>query len=131
MFNFLSTVINGGASNSAAASSSPQQAAPSLFGSSFGIIIYIVFLILIFYFIIIRPQKKREKKMIEVQNSLKIGDMVLLDSGLYGKITDILDQVFMIEFGSNKGVIIPVVKQRIVGKSDPNALTNKKPDEVK
>ena len=127
----LNTVIQGGsqaASQSGTEISSSAQASSSLgfFATLPGIIIYILFIVLIFYFIGIRPQKKREKKMVELQSEIKIGDWVLLDSGIYGKVTDIADQVFIIEFGTNKGVLIPVLKQRVVSKGEPNLTSTSK-----
>ena len=64
--------------------------------------------------------------MVELQSEIKIGDWVLLDSGIYGKVTDIADQVFIIEFGTNKGVLIPVLKQRVVSKGEPNLTSTTK-----
>ncbi len=127
----LNTVIQGGsqaATQSGTEISSSAQASSSLgfFATLPGIIIYILFIVLIFYFIGIRPQKKREKKMVELQSEIKIGDWVLLDSGIYGKVTDIADQVFIIEFGTNKGVLIPVLKQRVVSKGEPNLTSTSK-----
>ena len=123
----LLTVITGGSDAVQATSQAQEMAsqAPSsgglgFFSTPIGLVVYIIFIVLIFYFIGIRPQKKREKKLSELQSELKIGDWVLLDSGIYGKITDIADQVFIIEFGTNKGVLIPVLKHRVISKSDPN-----------
>ncbi len=124
-FTLLNTVITGGetVAQTANTTNQAQAAAPSglgFFATLPGIIIYILFIVLIFYFIGVRPQKKREKKMEELQSEIKVGDWVLLDSGIYGKVTDIADQVFIIEFGTNKGVLIPVIKQRVVSKGEPN-----------
>lgn len=130
----LNTVIQGGspaatqATDAGTKVASTAQAPGSLgfFATLPGIIIYILFIVLIFYFIGIRPQKKREKKMMELQSEIKIGDWILLDSGIYGKVTDIADQVFIVEFGTNKGVLIPVLKQRVVSKGEPNLTSNTK-----
>ncbi|WP_317367954.1 preprotein translocase subunit YajC [uncultured Tyzzerella sp.] len=132
-FTLLSHIITGGSEVATQAAEAGQATAPTtppgglgFFATLPGIIIYIVFIVLIFYFIGIRPQKKREKKMIELQSEIKIGDWVLLDSGIYGKVTDIADQVFIIEFGTNKGVLIPVLKQRVVSKGEPNLTSTTK-----
>lgn len=132
-FTLLNTVIKGGAEAATQAGEqatqiSNQAATGGLgfFSTLPGIIIYILFIVLIFYFIGIRPQKKREKKIAELQSDVKVGDWVLLDSGIYGKVTDIADQVFIIEFGTNKGVLIPVLKQRVVSKGEPNLSSTTK-----
>lgn len=123
-FTLLNTVIVGGSESATQAAGQTAQATSSgslgFFATIPGMIIYILFIVLIFYFIGIRPQKKREKKMAELQSDIKVGDWVLLDSGIYGKITDISDQVFIVEFGTNKGVLIPVLKERVVSKGAPN-----------
>lgn len=93
-----------------------------------GMVIYIVGLIALFYFFAIRPQKKKEKELQTMQSSIKIGDWVMTSSGFYGKVVDTADQVFVVEFGLNKGVKIPVRKSEIMGNKEPN-LTNK-PEEA-
>ncbi len=87
-----------------------------------GIALYIVGLIALFYFFAIRPQKKREKELSNIQNAIKVGDWVMTSSGFYGKVVDIADQVFVVEFGTNKGVKIPVRKSEIIGNKEPNLM---------
>ena len=85
-----------------------------------GIVLYILGLIALFYFFAIRPQKKREKELSSIQNAIKVGDWVMTSSGFYGKVVDVADQVFVVEFGTNKGVKIPVRKSEIIGNKEPN-----------
>lgn len=86
----------------------------------FGIIIYMAFLFGIMWLLIIRPQKKRDKQVTQMQNSIKVGDTVLLNSGMYGKVVDIINDLFIIEFGLNKGIRIPVSKAAVANVSEPN-----------
>src|SRR5919106_5638484 len=46
----------------------------------------------IFYFLILQPMKRRQKKIEEFQQSLKVGDKVVLTSGIYGHITRVSDK---------------------------------------
>ena len=39
---------------------------------------------------------------------LKIGDWVLLNSGMYGKVVNIVNECLIVEFGTNKSIMIPV-----------------------
>ncbi|MBR1737126.1 MAG: preprotein translocase subunit YajC [Firmicutes bacterium] len=96
--------------------------AAGLFGSSgtFVWILYFVGMIALMYFIMYRPQKKKEKEMQEMQSAIKTGDWVMTSSGFYGKVADICDQVFIIEFGMNKGVRVPVAKSEVIGNKEPN-----------
>lgn len=41
-------------------------------------------------------------------------------SGFYGKVVDVSDSVFVIEFGTNKSISIPVNKNEILGKKEPD-----------
>lgn len=130
-FIFLNTVITGGGKDVSSAVENATKATNSTGNLGFlqtvpGMIIYIVFFLLIFYFIAVRPQKKREKQMSSLQSEIKVGDWVLLDSGMYGKVTDITDQVFIIEFGTNKCVLIPVIKQKVISKGEPNLTFSSK-----
>lgn len=93
---------------------------PSGLFSIAGMVLYFVIIIALFYFMAIRPQKKRDKQLKELQNEIKLGDWVLLDSGIYGKVAGISEAIYTIEFGTNKGVLIPVLKSRIVAKGEPN-----------
>lgn len=87
---------------------------------------YMAFFFGIMWFFIIRPQKKREKETVQMQESIKVGDSVLLQSGEYGKVVDVINDLFVIEFGLNKSVRIPVKKSAVVGKQIPNLTIGKK-----
>ena len=76
------------------------------------IIIYVVVIFGMFW-LMSRPQRKREKELEELQNNLAIGDDVVTSGGFYGKIVDMDDNLVTIEFGTNKGVRIPVSKSEI------------------
>mgnify|MGYP000965627272 FL=1 len=52
-------------------------------------LVMIVGFIAIFYFILLRPQSVQQKKRKEMLESLKVGDKVLLNSGIYGEITEV------------------------------------------
>lgn len=66
-----------------------------------GLIVPISFLV-IFYFLVIRPQQKREKQIMEMRNSLSVGDEILTVGGIYGKIVKLKEDTITIEVGSNK-----------------------------
>lgn len=132
------TVINGGkaagevqeAVTTVTNSPAGQQAPVGLFGLNPTVITvgYIIFFVVIIYFFMIRPQKKREKELVTMQNSIGVGDWVMTSSGFYGKVVDMGDQVFVVEFGTNKGVRIPVRKSEIVGNKEPNLSSNSSED---
>jgi preprotein translocase subunit YajC len=51
----------------------------------------------VMYFFMIRPQIKKQKKEREYRSALKKGDSVITIGGIYGKITDIKEDAFVIE----------------------------------
>jgi preprotein translocase subunit YajC len=127
----VSTIVGGAAGEAGAtgatgdaASAAAQTAAaadPAAAGgfNTIWMILIWVAVIGVFYFFSIRPQSKRDKKLKEMQQSLKPGDNVITTSGLYGTVMDVGEDCFVIEFGSNRGVRIPVRKSDIVGIKTP------------
>ena len=107
------------------AADAAQTSSGAGFGT-FGMIIYVVALIAIFYFLAIRPSRKRDKELKEMQASIKIGDDVMTSSGFYGKVVEMNDQVITVEFGTNRGVRIPVKKSEIIGNKAPNVSSESK-----
>lgn len=88
------------------------------------VVFYCVVLFVAMYFFSVRPQRKREQKMTEMRNAIQIGDDVVLNNGMFGKVVDVAAECFVIEFGLNKSIRIPVVKQEVLGRAEPN-LSNK------
>jgi len=115
---------NTAASTAAAAAGGTAAAAadaPAGLGglSTFGMLAVWVVIIGVFYFFTIRPQSKRDKKLKEMQSSIKTGDNVLTTSGFFGKVADVGEDCFVVEFGTNRGIRIPVRKSDIVGIQSP------------
>ncbi len=127
------TVMSSGAGDLAenvteSALATGTTAAAQTSGGSFGtigMVIYIVALIAIFYFLAIRPQRKRDKELKAMQASIQVGDDVMTSSGFYGKVVEINDQVIVVEFGTNRGIRIPVKKSEILGNKAPNVSSDK------
>jgi preprotein translocase subunit YajC len=46
----------------------------------------------IFYFLILLPMKRRQRKIEAFQQSLKVGDKVVMTSGIHGTITRVSDK---------------------------------------
>lgn len=93
-------------------------------GGGMGFIVVYAAIIGLMWFLVIRPQRKRQKKQQEMQQGLKVGDSVVTNGGLYGKIVDIGQDVYVVEFGINKGVRIPIVKTEIAGVREPQLGTS-------
>ena len=75
--------------------------------------------ILVMYLLMFRPQRKREKKLKEMQSTLTTGDYIVTNAGLFGKIASIGEDCFIVEFGTNRGIRIPVLKSEVIGIREP------------
>jgi preprotein translocase subunit YajC len=56
-----------------------------------------VLIFAVMYFFMIRPQIKKQKKEREYRSALKQGDSVITIGGIYGKITEVKEDSFIIE----------------------------------
>jgi preprotein translocase subunit YajC len=56
-----------------------------------------VLVLAIFYFIIILPMRRRQKKVQEFLDGLKVGDRIVMTSGIYGLITKMSEKSVQIQ----------------------------------
>ena len=90
--------------------------------------VYAIFFVIL-YFVLIRPQRKRQKETTNMQNAIVNGDWVLLNNGMYGKVVNVVNDNLMVEFGTNRSIIIPVRRDEVLAKEEPD-LTQKTYEEV-
>ena len=77
------------------------------------ILIYVVIFGGYLWFVM-RNNKKKQQKLADMREALKVGDDVCTTGGLVGKIVDVEESTFIVEFGTNKGIRIPVLKSEVV-----------------
>ena len=70
----------------------------------------------IFYFLLIAPMRKRQKALQSLIESLKKGDRVVTNGGLYGTISDAKEHVVVLRIAEN--VKVEVVKSAIASVID-------------
>lgn len=93
-----------------AAAADPQTPSSGYF------IVQLVALAAIFYFLLIRPQQKRQKAQAAMISSVKIGDKVVMSSGLHGMIANVKEATVVVKVADNvklefdKAAIASVVK---------------------
>ena len=75
--------------------------------------VYAIFFVIL-YFVLIRPQRKRQKETTNMQNAIVNGDWVLLNNGMYGKVVNVVNDNLMVEFGTNRSIIIPVRRDQVL-----------------
>ena len=117
------TVVGGGDAAASSASGGGLMSNPVLL-----IIVYVVVIFGAMYFFSIKPQKKKKAELENMRNNIAPGDSVLLDTGFFGKVVDVTAECYIVEFGTNKSIRIPVLKQAVYAKKEPN-LTNKVEEE--
>jgi len=128
LLNELNPVITGGQSTAAPVAEAVAEGAnvvqntAEASGSAFSTVSMLLIYAVVFgaaWFFIFRPQRKRDKEMKQMQSDIRVGDNVVTTAGFYGKVVDIGEDVFIVEFGSNRGIRIPVRKSDISGVKDP------------
>ncbi|HWA24728.1 MAG TPA: preprotein translocase subunit YajC [Lacunisphaera sp.] len=93
-------------------------AAPTAPGGSMLGLLFPVLMMGAFYFLLIAPQRKKQKEHEKMLTELKSGDEVVTAGGIYGVITGVKEDRFVIRVGDNnakvevgKGFISSVVKK--------------------
>ena len=94
------------------------QAAPS--GGGLGQFLPIVLLFLGMWFLIIAPQRKRQKAHDKMLSEIKKGDEIVTTGGLFGTVTRVKDDRFVVEIADNtrielgKGFVSSKIEATIV-----------------
>ncbi len=85
----------------------------------------LILIFLVFYFLLIRPQQKKLKEHQNVLKTLKNGDKVHTNSGIFGvvKSIDTKENTVDLEIASN--VVIKILKQSISSVTKEPALEHK------
>lgn len=71
-----------------------------------GTILQLALILLIFYFLLVRPQQKKIKAHAEMVENLKIGDRIMTNGGLYGRITKLSGLDVTVEIANNVQVVV-------------------------
>ena len=67
----------------------------------------------IFYFLVLRPMRKRQKAVQDFQSALKVGDRIVMTSGIYGQITKLSDKSVKVQIAER--VVIEVARAAVGG----------------
>jgi preprotein translocase subunit YajC len=92
--------------------------------SSWPSMIFMVAIIGIFYFFMIRPQQKKAKDQKRFVEEVKKGDLVVTVGGAHGRVAEIEDDTFILEF--ERGTRIKFSKSSVSMEST-KAMNSKKP----
>ncbi len=85
----------------------------------------LVGIVAVFYFLLIRPQQKQQQKQKAMLSSLRKGDQVVTQAGLFGRIYSISDKDVVLEIAN--GVKVRWLKSQIAGleKAEEEAVDGK------
>lgn len=86
-------------------------------GSGYGMSVALIIsfaVMAVFMVITTKKQTKEQKQREALIATVEVGDSVLTSSGFYGVITDVTDDVVIVEFGNNKNCRIPMKKECIL-----------------
>lgn len=89
-----------------------QASAPAAQGSGLSMWIMLALIFVVMWFFMIRPQRKQQKELQNFRDSLKKGDKVVTIGGIYGTVSEIKDNVVIMEVDSS--VKIRVSKNALV-----------------
>ena len=84
-------------------------------GSSNPLLQFLPFVVMlgIFYVLVLMPMRKRQKKVQDFQSGLKVGDRVIMTSGIHGQITRVSDGTVQIQIADK--VRIDVARASVGG----------------
>lgn len=94
------------------------------FGGGYQSLIFLVLMFVVFYFLLIRPQQKKQKEHQAMLSNLKVGDRVVTQGGMLGKITGFSDHFAVLEI--QEKVRIKVLRSAISGKQGTEKTENNK-----
>lgn len=75
-------------------------------GNLGGTFVQLALILLIFYFFLIRPQQKKIREHAEMVNALKVGDKVLTNGGIYGKVSKLEDSKVSLEVSAGVNIVV-------------------------
>lgn len=71
----------------------------------------LVGIVLLFWLLVIRPAQRRQKATVRMQESLQVGDEVMLTSGIFGTLRTLEEDRVRVEVAD--GVVLEVVRAAI------------------
>jgi len=108
-----------------AATTTSEAAAPEALPpqSPLSAVVPFILMAVIFYFLLIRPQQKRQKELNEMIAGLKVGDTVVMNSGIHGLVSSIKEHTLMLKVADNvkiefdKAAVARVIKSSSASES--------------
>jgi len=88
-------------------------------GADWRILIFYGFLFAAMYFILFAPQRKKQKELAKMLAAITTGDEVITTAGIYGTITNVKDDRFVVRVADNTKIEVgKAFVQAVVKKSE-------------
>ena len=78
----------------------------------------LVAILALFWFMVIRPQQRRQKEVVALQQSIEVGQRVMMSSGIYGTVRSITDDTARLEIAP--GTEIQIARAAIARIDEPD-----------
>ena len=86
--------------------------------------LFLGLMLAVLYVVMIMPQRKQQKRDLQMRASLDIGDEVLTQGGVLGRIVSIREDTVVIETGSDR-VKLRIVRNAIIQNTTAKSATKK------
>ncbi len=79
----------------------------------------LVAILALFWFMVIRPQQRRQKEVVALQNSIQVGQRVMMSSGVFGTVVSLTEDRARLEVAP--GTQIEIARAAIAKVDEPVA----------
>ena len=81
----------------------------------------LVGILALFWFMVIRPQQRRQKEVVRLQQSIQVGQRVMMSSGIFGTVVSLADDRARLEIAP--GAQIEIARAAIAKEDSPGPET--------
>lgn len=99
----------------------PQQGGE---GNPYGSLVLMALIFGIFYFVLIMPMRNKQKKVEEFQKSVKKGDEIIINPGIFGTVEGVDGEELQVRIADKTR--IRVLKSAVAGLQGPRSATENK-----
>jgi preprotein translocase subunit YajC len=83
-------------------------------------LIPLVAILALFWFMVVRPQQRRQKEVVRLQESIQVGQRVMMSSGIFGTVVSLTDDRAHLEI--TNGTVIEIARAAIAKVDQPVAV---------
>ena len=77
----------------------------------------LVAILALFWFMVVRPQQRRQKEVVRLQESIQVGQRVMMSSGIFGTVVSLADDRARLEIAP--GTQIDIARAAIAKVDEP------------